>query len=314
MKAVVVYEAGGPEKLVLTETAKPKLREGWSLIRVRGFGINRSEIFTRMGLSPSVCFPRILGIECVGEIVESQVFSPGQRVISIMGEMGREFDGSYAEYTLLPNRQIYTTSSRLDWPKLAAIPETYYTAFGSMQNLSIREGDQILVRGAASAASIAFVNLVRAKYKDISIFASTRTKEKGTLLLEAGYKGILSDNQHVLSTDLCFDKILELVGPASIKNSLLHLNPYGILCSTGQLGRKWFLEDFDPIMELKNNVYLTTFYSGNVSQEKIDEMFQYIETYRVEVPPAKIFKLEELSYAHQYIESRQGFGKAICLP
>lgn len=54
-----------------------------------------------------------------------------------MGEMGRAFDGSYAEYVLLPNEQIYPKHTDLDWTTLAAIPETYYTAFGSLQQLRI---------------------------------------------------------------------------------------------------------------------------------------------------------------------------------
>lgn len=72
MKAVVVYEAGGVDKLVYQEVPKPRIKEGWTLIKVRGFGINRSEIFTRKGYSPSVEFPRILGIECVGLVEESK--------------------------------------------------------------------------------------------------------------------------------------------------------------------------------------------------------------------------------------------------
>ena len=63
MKAVVVYEAGGAEQLVYTDVPRPTIKEGRSLVKVRGFGINHSEIFTRQGLSPSVKFPRILGIE-----------------------------------------------------------------------------------------------------------------------------------------------------------------------------------------------------------------------------------------------------------
>ena len=62
MKAVVVYEPGGAEQLVYTDVPRPVLREGWSLVRVRAFGVNHSEIFTRQGLSPTVTFPRILGI------------------------------------------------------------------------------------------------------------------------------------------------------------------------------------------------------------------------------------------------------------
>ena len=107
MNAVVVYEAGGIDKLVFQKVPKPEVKEGWSLIKVKGFGINRSEIFTRKGYSPTVKFPRILGIECVGTVEKSEKFEAGTKVVSIMGEMGREFDGSYAEYVLLPNEQVY---------------------------------------------------------------------------------------------------------------------------------------------------------------------------------------------------------------
>ncbi|MFC2300534.1 MAG: alcohol dehydrogenase catalytic domain-containing protein [Selenomonas artemidis] len=100
MKAVVVYEAGGAQQLVYTDVPRPTIKEGRSLVKVRGFGINHSEIFTRQGLSPSVKFPRILGIECVGtveETTEPERLPFRRRVVSIMGEMGRAFDGSYAE-------------------------------------------------------------------------------------------------------------------------------------------------------------------------------------------------------------------------
>ena len=131
MKAVVVSSPGGPEVLEVVERQKPILEAGWTLVKIQGFGINHSEIFTRQGLSPSVQFPRVLGIECVG-LVE-QTTRPdlkiGQQIISIMGEMGRAFDGGYAEYTLLPNEQIYPIKTELDLESLIALPETYYTAF-----------------------------------------------------------------------------------------------------------------------------------------------------------------------------------------
>ena len=69
MKAVKIYQAGGPEQLIYQDVPTPDIKEGWSLVKIKGFGINHSEIFTREGKSPSVQFPRILGIECVGEVV-----------------------------------------------------------------------------------------------------------------------------------------------------------------------------------------------------------------------------------------------------
>ena len=170
MKAVVLYEPGGPDKLIYTEVPTPEVRPGWSLVRIMGRGINHSEIFTRNGLSPTVQLPRILGIECVGVIeksTEEERLPAGRRVMSIMGEMGRDFDGSYAEYALLPNDQIYPVGTDLPWEIFAAIPETYYTAYGSFKNLRIAEGDRVLVRGGTSGVGIAFLRLVKSGFSDL---------------------------------------------------------------------------------------------------------------------------------------------------
>lgn len=311
MKAIVVSKAGTSKVLEYKEVDTPKLKDGWSLVKVKGFGINRSEIFTRKGFSPSVKFPRILGIECVGEIAESKVFKKGEKVISIMGEMGRDFDGSYAEYVLLPNKQIYKVDTKLSWSDLAAVPETFYTAFGSMKNLQIDENDKVFIRAASSATGIAFLKLLKAKYTDMKIYGSTGKKEKIQILKSQGFTDIFLDTVKELQTDLQFNKILELVGPKTIKNSIRHLKEGGIICSSGQLGEEWYLREFDPIMELKNNVYLTTFYSGNVSAEKINEMLAYIEKYKVNVSPEKVFSLEDTPKAHDYVESGNNFGKVV---
>lgn len=313
MKAVVVYEPGGTDKLVFQEVPKPQIKDGWSLIKVKGFGINRSEIFTRKGYSPSVKFPRILGIECVGIVEQSEKFKVGTKIVSIMGEMGRAFDGSYAEFVLLPNEQIYPVKSDLSWEVLAAIPETYYTSFGCFTNLRIAEEDEILVRGASSATGLAFCNLVKARFPKVKIYGTTQHMSKKNILLENGFDDIFEDKEYTLQTEKKFDKILELVGPRSIKNSIKHLNRFGIVCSAGQLGEQWFLEEFDPIMELRNDVYLTTFYSGIVDSMRLKEMFCFINEYHVDVKVSKVFGLDEIQKAHEYIESAKGFGKVVCL-
>ena len=313
MKAVVVYEAGGVDKLVYQDVPKPQIKEGWSLIKVKGFGINRSEIFTRKGYSPTVKFPRILGIECVGIVEQSEKFKTGTKIVSIVGEMGREFDGSYAEYVLIPNEQVYPIESNLSWEVLAVIPETYYTSYGAFINLKIVDSDKILVRGASSATGIAFCNLVKSRFTNVKIYGSTQNISKREILLERGFDEIFEDKGYVLQTEMKFDKILELVGPRSIKDSIKHLNRFGVVCSAGQLGKQWFLEDFDPIMELKNDVYLTTFYSGNADYERIKELFDFIDENKVVVKPNKAFKLSEIKEAHEYLDSKNGIGKVVCV-
>ncbi|WP_222848864.1 zinc-binding dehydrogenase [Streptococcus sp. NSJ-72] len=315
MKAMVIYEPGGPEKFVLEERAIPSVKERWTLVKIKGFGINHSEIFTRKGLSLTVQFPRILGIECVGQVVETtrRDLQEGQKIVSIMGEMGRAYDGSYAEYVLLPNEQIYPVDSQLSWEELAAVPETYYTAFGSFKNMQIKEGDSILVRAATSGVGLAFLKLVKAQFPQNRVVGAVRSLAKKDLLQQQGFDEIILDERGVLQTEEKFDKILELVGSATLKNSFDHIQSAGIICNTGQLGGKWYVEEFDPIVEIRNNSYLTSFYSGNVHQQLIDELFSYIDAYKINVSPQRIFSLEQIPAAHSYIESQAGFGKVVVL-
>ena len=315
MKAVKIYQAGSPEQLIYQDVPTPNVKDGWSLVKIKGFGINHSEIFTREGKSPSVQFPRILGIECVGEVAQSSTpsLAVGQKVVSIMGEMGRAFDGSYAEYVLLPNEQIYPVHTDLDWTTLAAIPEAYYTAFGSLRQLRIAPQDRVLVRGAGSGVGVAFAQLLKARFPHIVLHGSTRNPAKATRLQAVGFDEVITEADGKIQTDQSYDKILELVGPATLRDSFSHINEHGIVCNTGQLGNIWYVNDFDPIIELKNNSYLTAFYSGNVSQAKLDAMFDYIRQFNVKILIERVFTLEQVPEAHRFLQSADGFGKVVVM-
>src|SRR5579863_10315913 len=117
MKAAVMYAPGGPEVFKIEERPIPTPQPGQVLIRVKAFGLNRSELFTRQGQSPSVKFPRILGIEAVGQVEHApgSEFNKDDVVATAMGGMGRRFDGSYAEYTCVPVTQVQTVKTALSW-------------------------------------------------------------------------------------------------------------------------------------------------------------------------------------------------------
>src|SRR6476660_4794036 len=95
MRAVVLEAPGPPQALQIRDLPIPDPRPGWVLIRVKAFGLNRSELHTRLGLAEGVTFPRVLGIEATGvvEAAPGGEFEPGERVMTMMGGMGREFDG-----------------------------------------------------------------------------------------------------------------------------------------------------------------------------------------------------------------------------
>ena len=313
MKAVVVSTPGGPEVLEVVERPKPVLKAGWTLVKIQGFGINHSEIFTRKGQSPSVKFPRVLGIECVGLVEETtrEDLKIGQQIISIMGEMGRAFDGGYAEYTLLPNEQIYPIKTELDLESLIALPETYYTAFGSFLNLKIEEKESVLVRGATSGVGIAFAKLLKGQFPEIHLAGTSRNLAKEEQLKVVGFDQVILEKDGVLHTKEQFDKVLDLVGPSTILDTFARTAEGGIICSCGLLGGQWTVPDFDPIEMLSRNLYLTTFASGNVFHDKLQALVDFVEQYRVDVQPEKVYQIDQIQEAHAYLEGSHSFGKVI---
>lgn len=180
-----------------------------------------------------------MGIECVGIIEETTAenLNVGQQMISIMGEIGRDFDGGYAEYTLIPNHQIYPViTKRLDLDSLIALPETYYTVFGAYKNLKIHCNDRILVRAATSGVGAAFTKLIKGEFPNIYLVGTTRNLSKKQELLGRGFSEVILENDGILHTNQTFTKILDLVGPSVMKDSISHLAEDGIICSCGQLG------------------------------------------------------------------------------
>lgn len=237
----------------------------------------------------------------------------GQQVISIMGEMGRAFDGGYAEHVLLPDEQVYPVRTELALESLIALPETYYTAFGSYLNLKIEEGDRVLVRAATSGVGIAFAKLLKGQFSNVYLAGSSRSLAKEDQLKEVGFDQMILDKDGVLQTEEQFDKVLDLVGPSAILNTFARTADGGIICSCGLLGGQWTIPDFDPIEMLYRNLYLTTFASGNVSQDKLQALVDFVERYQVDVRPEKVFSIEQIQDAHAYLESSQSFGKVIVI-
>ncbi|WP_125982645.1 alcohol dehydrogenase catalytic domain-containing protein [Loigolactobacillus iwatensis] len=317
MKAIVLTKPGDASVFDYKEVATPEVKPGWSLIKIKGFGINRSEIFTRNGWSPSVKLPRILGIEGVGEIAatsDARRLPKGQKVVTLMGGMGRAFDGSYAEYALIPNANIYPVTTDLSWADLAAVPETYFTAYGSLLNLKLQKNDTLLVRGATSGVGVAAVKLAKAMEPSVKVYGTTRNLAKSDELKAAGFDGVFEDKDNQLQVDnKRFDKVLELVGALTLANSLTAVKETGIICLTGELGGIWTVKDFDP-MVIPTGAYLTNFGSDSVTEAKFNDLLKLIAAHDLDVSPTKTFDLAHTGAATAFLDSQDSFGKVVVLP
>src|SRR3954452_9136019 len=158
MREIVLDAPGPPGALTIRELPIPAPAPGWVLIEVKAFGLNRSELHTRQGLASGVTFPRVLGIEAAGLVAQCPggELPVGQQVVTMMGGMGRTFDGGYAEYTSVPARQVIAFASDLDWSTLGAVPEMLQTAYGSLTvGLDVHPGQSMLIRGGTSSVGMA---------------------------------------------------------------------------------------------------------------------------------------------------------------
>jgi len=321
MTAAVIYEAGGPEVLKLERRPVPQPSEGEVLIRVRAFGLNRSELFTRQGHSPNVPFPRILGIEAVGEVAAAPggEFAQGDVVATAMGGMGRQFDGGYAEFTLVPAHHVQKIDTTLDWPVLGAIPEMLQTAWGALfKSLQLQQDDTLLIRGGTTSVGLAAAAIARRH--GATVAATTRKRDSETLLRENGADHVFIDSgtiaEDVRTVFPCgVNKVLELVGTTTLKDSLQATRAGGIVSMTGMVGNAWSFADFSPMAVIPTAVCLTT-YSGGVEdfvRTPLQDLVRDIELGTLKPRIGKVFSLNDIVEAHRTMEANSAGGKIVVL-
>jgi NADPH:quinone reductase-like Zn-dependent oxidoreductase len=325
MRAMVFEEFGGPEKYELRDLPVPVPASDEVRIRVRAIGINRAEEHMRRGhwgeVSP------VSGIECVGEVDydPSGNFAPGQTVAALVGGMGRTRNGSYAELTAVPSSNVIRIDTQLPWEKLAAIPESYATAWVCLfDNLELTRGDVLVVRGGSSALGQAAINL--AADSGAIVVATTRSDRKAAHLRSLGADAVLLEKGELSNAVRArhpegVDCVLDIVGNTVLRDSLRMLKKGGRLCQAGFLGGGEPVEKFNPILDLPSGVSLSFFASGLVlgnedypiSQIPMQSIVDKVARGTYKADPANVFPFERLADAHRLMESNGANGKIVCV-
>ncbi|HLI65681.1 MAG TPA: zinc-binding dehydrogenase [Caulobacteraceae bacterium] len=323
MRAVVITAYGGPETLALAERPEPQPKPGMVRIAVKAFGLNHAETYFRAGAWGDVA--EISGIECVGEVIDDPDgrLAPGQAVFALMGGLGRTLNGSYAEQVSAPTANVVPIDTRgLSWEALAAIPETYATAWTCLNaNLALKTGQTIVIRGGTSALGLAAINLaVRA---GASVIATSRKPERAATIEALGAAFALETpdlgRRLLIDHPAGFDAVLDLLGAATLLDSVGMVRRDGRVCVAGFLGGAEPIAGFDPVWQMKDGVHLSVFASARVygsetyplSEIPFQEFVDAAAAGDLSAGPVKVFALDQLPEAHRAIEAASLGGKAV---
>lgn len=234
-----------------------------------------------------------------------------------MGGMGRFFDGGYADFALVPKEIVIPFRSDLPWQTLGAIPEMFQTVSGSLHEvLEITQGEVLLIRGGTS--SIGMLSCQLAKASGLTVISTTRNPEKRQALIDNGADHVIIDSGEIQNEVKSIypngvHKLLELIGTKTLKGSLQCIGPKGIVCMTGILGNSWTMQEFSPMYDIPSTGRLTA-YAGdiqNLPKELLQEFIDEVENGTIKLNIDRVFRLDELVKAHEYMESNQAKGKLV---
>jgi NADPH2:quinone reductase len=320
MRAIILEKFGGLDSLVYTNIPKPLPKAGEVVIKVKGFGINHAEMHMRRGEWAEAA--EVSGIECVG-IVDScpgGEFRVGAKVAALMGGLGRTINGSYAEYTRVRASNVALIDSDLPWAQLAALPETYATAWTCLfRNLKLTAGQTLVVRGATSSFGQAAVKMAVAA--GARVIATTRNPERFPLLENLGAPRVeveVPDLATHIAEANQIDAVLDLVGNSTILDSLDMLRRGGSACLAGWLGGLAPIPDFNPLLRMASGVYLTFFGSfvfGTpgfpLSDVPLQDIARQVADGRLDARPSRVFSFGEIHEAHRIMEAGEAGGKMV---
>ena len=325
MKAVYIPEFGGPENLEVREVPDPPKPKGNEvLVRVRAAGLNRADLLQRRGAYPPPAgySPNIPGLEFAGDVVEvgDTVLDirPGDRVYGITA------GDAQAELLKIDRGLLTKVPPNLNFTEAAAVPEAFITAYDAIFTQGrLTDRETLLVHAVGSGVGLAALQL--AKARGHKVIGSSRTKEKLERCREFGLdETLIVDGKPDFAQTVRSQTngrgvgvILDLVGGAYFEENLRSLAVRGRLMLVGLTsGAK---AEFDLGIALRNRLTLI----GTVLRARsIVEKSEAVAVFAASVNPLleqgrvtpnvdRVFHVNDVRAAHEYLESNESFGKVV---
>ncbi len=340
MKAVRIHQFGGPEVLIYEDVLDPRPRKDQVLVRVRACALNHLDVWVRKGL-PGVKLPHILGSDIAGEVVEAGEyvtgFRQGQRVllapmhfcgrcakcVAGLQNQCREFtvlgngvDGGNCELIAIPAVNVIPIPDMLDFNQAASVPLVFLTAWHMLVGRAgIRPGQTVLVLGASSGVGIAAIQMARMFHCRVITTAGDETKLEKARALGADfginhYQQKISEEVRKITNKEGVDIVLEHVGAATWDESVKSLKPGGTLVTCGATTGPNV--GIDLRFLYSRQLSLLGSYMGTMGE--LHEVLGHVFAGRLKPVVDRVFPLQDLRAAHEYLEKSQMFGKIVVNP
>jgi NADPH2:quinone reductase len=304
MKAIVLRETGGPERLKLVEMPDPEPRDGEVVLQVRAAGVNFADVLIRRGRYPQAPeLPTVPGSEVAGE-------ANGRRVMALPQ------GGGYAEALAVDERLVVPLPDGASFEEGAGFLLTFLTAWIPLtRQVRVGAGSVVLVQAGSGGVGSAAIQL--AKHLGAHVVATASTPEKRRVALEQGADEAVAYDKFVEKVRA--DVVLDPVGGDVFKESFRVLRPLGTVVALGYAAGWW--DPLDPARLVGRNLGMQGFYLGRLMRlepelvrEAVGEVVALWSSGAVKPLIGATFPLEQAGEAHELIESREHVGKVVLVP
>jgi NADPH2:quinone reductase len=322
MKAIQIFEVGGPEVLTLVDVPVPVPGPGQVLIKIAATGVNFIEIYFREGRYKAP-LPLIPGSEAAGVIegLGSGVdgFAVGDAVASV-GVLG-----SYAEYALAPASQLVKVPQGLDLKLAAAAILQGMTAhYLTHSTFELKAGDTALIHAAAGGTGQMLVQMAHAI--EARVIATVSTEAKAELARAAGADEVILYTEADFETETKrltdgrgVDVVYDSVGKTTFEKSLNCLRPRGMMVLFG--GASGAVPPFDLIqLSTRGSLFVTRPTLKDYVATRADlearaaDVFEGLMDGSLKVSMEHVFALEDAAKAQVALASRGTTGKLLLVP
>jgi len=336
VKAVVINEHGGIDKLIYQDIEDPRPLKDEVLVKVKACGVNHIDIWVRQGLAgKALQFPHILGCDIVGEVAsKNKNFRIGSRVMVYPGlscgkcsyckarkeNLCREFSiiggfsdvqGGYAEYVKVPLRNIVSIPTWFSFEEAACLSVSYLTSWNMLKSTNVSKGMTLLVYGAGSGVGSAAIQLARAK--GAKVITTVGDERKVTLAKKLGANHVINRMTHDIVLEVMtltsdgVDAVIDHVGASTWMTSLKSLKVGGRMAVCGATTGE------------TANVEIRTVYNKQASiigaylgtKAELVEMMKFMQAKKIRPIIDSKFRLSEAAKAHERMEKSEHFGKIV---